>query len=91
MLVVATAPAQLCAASPNTWHVDHKDHTGDESSYPDYGEVGSNVVRVMVTGIDAVKADANSSSAPVYNLKGIRTNRTERGPVIVNGQKRLLK
>lgn len=39
ILVVATVPAQLCAASPNTWHVDHKEHTGDESSDPDYGEV----------------------------------------------------
>lgn len=25
--VVATAPAQLCAASPNTWHVDHDKDT----------------------------------------------------------------
>ena len=39
MLVVATVSAQLCAASPNGWHVDHKEHTGGESSDPDYGEV----------------------------------------------------
>lgn len=40
MLVVATAPAELCAASTNSWHVDHnKEHTGGESSDPDYGEV----------------------------------------------------
>lgn len=80
-----------------TTYLDADKHAGRyyeyqvKAIYPDYGEVGSNVVRVMVTGIDAVKADNNNSSAPVYNLKGIRTNRTERGPVIVNGQKRLLK
>lgn len=40
MLVVATAPAELCAASTNSWCVDHdKEHTGGESSDPDYGEV----------------------------------------------------
>ena len=39
MLVVATAPAELCAASPNSWCVDHKEHNGGESSDPDYGEV----------------------------------------------------
>lgn len=37
--VVATVSAQLCAASINSWCVDHKEHNGGESSDPDYGEV----------------------------------------------------
>lgn len=39
MVMVATEPAALCAASTNAWHVDHKEHTGGESSDPDYGEI----------------------------------------------------
>lgn len=39
MVMVATEPATLCAASTNAWHVDHKEHTGGESSDPDYGKI----------------------------------------------------
>lgn len=81
-----------------TTYLDAAKHPGRyyeyqvKAIYPDYGEVGSNVVRIMVTGIDEVNADAASdANAPAYNLKGIRTNSHERGPVIVNGRKRLNK
>ena len=40
MVMVATEPAALCAASTNAWHVDHKDGHGTPSaSDPDYGEI----------------------------------------------------
>ncbi len=55
--------------------------------YPDYGEVGSNVVRIMRTGI--TEAEAEATKAEVYNLHGIRTNEKQRGVRIVNGQKRV--
>lgn len=57
--------------------------------YPDYGEVGSNVVRIMATGIDAVTTDGTGAAAPAYNLKGIRAGKSEHGPVIVGGVKRM--
>ncbi len=80
-----------------TTYLDAETHAGRyyeyqvKAIYPDYGEVGSNVVRVMTTGINDVTIDAAADKAPIYNLKGIRTDRTERGPVIQNGKKRLLK
>ena len=80
-----------------TTYLDAETHAGRyyeyqvKAIYPDYGEVGSNVVRVMTTGINDVTIDAAADKAPIYNLKGIRTNRTERGPVIQNGKKRLQK
>lgn len=40
MVMVATEPAALCAASTNAWHVDHEDGHGTPSaSDPDYGEI----------------------------------------------------
>ena len=40
MVMVATEPAALCAASTNAWHVDHKDgHGTPSSSDPNYGEI----------------------------------------------------
>lgn len=80
-----------------TTYLDAETHAGRyyeyqvKAIYPDYGEVGSNVVRVMTTGINDVTIDAAADKAPIYNLKGIRTDRTERGPVIQNGKKRLQK
>lgn len=80
-----------------TTYLDAETHAGRyyeyqvKAIYPDYGEVGSNVVRVMTTGINNVTIDAAADKAPIYNLKGIRTDRTERGPVIQNGKKRLQK
>lgn len=78
-----------------TEYVDSVTHPGRyyeyqvKAVYPDYGEVGSNVVRVMVSGINEVNADGNESNAPIYNLHGIRTNKHERGPVIQGGKKRI--
>lgn len=40
MVMVATEPATLCAASTNAWHVDHEDGHGTPSaSDPNYGEI----------------------------------------------------
>ena len=40
IMTVATEPATLCAASTNSWHVDHKDgHDTPDASDPDYGEI----------------------------------------------------
>ena len=37
---VATDPIELCAASTNSWHVDHKgDHTASTESSDNYGEI----------------------------------------------------
>ena len=51
--------------------------------------MGSNVVRIMATGIDAVTTDGTGAAAPAYNLKGIRAGKSEHGPVIVGGVKRM--
>ena len=78
-----------------TQYVDNAKHAGRyyeyqvKAIYPDYGEVGSNVVRIMTTGIDGVTTDDADASAPAYNLKGIRAGKHERGPVIVGGVKRM--
>lgn len=40
MVMVATEPATLCAASTNAWHVDCEGgHGKPSSSDPDYGEI----------------------------------------------------
>lgn len=40
MVMVATEPATLCAASTNAWHVDCEDGHGTPSaSDPDYGKI----------------------------------------------------
>lgn len=40
MVMVATEPAALCAASTNAWHVDCEGgHGKPSSSDPDYGEI----------------------------------------------------
>ena len=40
MVMVATEPATLCAASTNAWHVDCEDGHGTPSARdPDYGEI----------------------------------------------------
>lgn len=78
-----------------TQYVDAAKHAGRyyeyqvKAIYPDYGEVGSNVVRIMATGIDAVTTDGTGAAAPAYNLKGIRAGKSEHGPVIVGGVKRM--
>lgn len=78
-----------------TQYIDAAKHAGRyyeyqvKAIYPDYGEVGSNVVRIMATGIDAVTTDGTGAAAPAYNLKGIRAGKSEHGPVIVGGVKRM--
>lgn len=87
---------ELLNASPlandATSYVDDQMHPGRyyeyqvKAVYPGYGEVGSNVVRIMRTGIDEL-APATEAATEVYNLKGIRTRKGERGVLIVNGKK----
>ena len=78
-----------------TQYIDAAKHAGRyyeyqvKAIYPDYGEVGSNVVRIMATGIDAVTTDGTGAAAPAYNLKGVRAGKSEHGPVIVGGVKRM--
>ena len=79
-----------------TQYLDAEKHAGRyyeyqvKAIYPGYGEVGSNVVRILTTGInDATVDDTNSADAPIYNIQGIRTNRSAHGPVIQNGKKRI--
>lgn len=57
--------------------------------YPEYGEVGSNIVRILATDIDGIEAADESSQKPAYTVSGTRANSHQRGIVIQDGRKRL--
>lgn len=59
--------------------------------YPDYGEVGSNVVRILASGIDDVEAGMTTEQGPTYTVDGKRANKKHHGVVISNGKKRIQK
>lgn len=76
-----------------TQYTDSESHKGRyyeyqvKAIYPDYGEVGSNVVRVMVSDIDGVSTDETDAENPTYTVSGVRTTDSQRGIVIQKGRK----
>lgn len=59
--------------------------------YPDYGEVGSNIVRILATDLQSVDSTDESSESPAYTVSGTRATRNQRGIVIQDGRKRVNK
>lgn len=78
-----------------TSYLDTTDHKGRyleyqvKAIYPDFGEVGSNIVRIVNTGIGNVTVDENTQNDPAYTIDGKRATEDYRGPVISQGRKRI--
>lgn len=80
-----------------TQYADTQQHKGRyyeyqvKAIYPDYGEVGSNVVRVMVSNVNGIAVDENTTDSPAYTVSGVRATDSQRGIVIKEGRKKMNK
>jgi len=77
----------------NLTHTAHYLEYQIKAIYPDYGEVGSNIVRIANTGITDVAAESSESGAitPAYTLEGKHATEAYRGIVVQKKMKRLRK
>lgn len=86
----------IIAPNAATQYLDTASHKGRyleyqvKAVYPDFGEVGSNIVRIMTSSIENTVSDKKNDSN-IYTVGGSVTDKNHRGIVIKDGRKQIQK